>query len=99
MSRLSDEEVLRTSRLMLLGGIPCLPLLWLVHILFHYPLTKEADRSPSLAPTLRRHMTWAAIGVVFWGIALIAWWATFVQLRESLGVTGDTLVVVDIKGT
>ncbi|KAI9222047.1 hypothetical protein BC828DRAFT_379441 [Blastocladiella britannica] len=94
----SDDAVLAVSRRMLAIGVPALPLMWLVHIFYTWPLA-HAPHHARIAPTLRRHMTWAGAGVLVYFVAFVSWWAVFATHRVSMGPLGDSLVVVDVKGT
>ncbi|ORZ41109.1 hypothetical protein BCR44DRAFT_128039 [Catenaria anguillulae PL171] len=82
---------------MLLLGLPALPLMWLLHIAYHWPHAKDPERG-LIQPTLSRHMKIAGVGVAVWTVAFITWWAVFATQRVKLGSLGDALVVVDVKG-
>ncbi|KAJ1515384.1 hypothetical protein HMI54_011769 [Coelomomyces lativittatus] len=93
----TQEEVIRNSRRMLLGGCFCLPLLWLLHLAYHLPMLKQPGYHP-IQGNLKKHLYLAGSGAFFWTCIFIGWWVTFTYLRNSLDVTGDRLSVVIPKG-
>ncbi|KAI9172900.1 hypothetical protein H9P43_007031 [Blastocladiella emersonii ATCC 22665] len=83
MPPMTDAELLKTSRTMLFLGIPALPLMWLLQIAYVLP---------------HAHIKYATVGVAFWTILFVTWWALFATHRRAWGAFGDALVVVDVKG-
>ncbi|RKP22638.1 gamma-secretase subunit PEN-2-like protein [Syncephalis pseudoplumigaleata] len=95
LERLSDAEITDVARKMFLGGLPCLPFLWIIAAVWLYPSVRE--RGPRV-PQLRQYHMYCIIGAVLWFIATTTWYAIFVNRRLDWGETGDRLTVVLIKG-
>ncbi|KAL7753615.1 hypothetical protein RI367_000571 [Sorochytrium milnesiophthora] len=96
-SKLSDADLLLTSRRMLYGGLAFLPLLWLVHVLLVFPEMRRQERA-NVRTALAKNVKLSAAGVVFWLAVWGGWWIAFAANRQRWGAMGDMLTVVIPQG-
>ncbi|RKP08021.1 gamma-secretase subunit PEN-2-like protein [Thamnocephalis sphaerospora] len=95
LSRMSDAEIADVARKMFLGGLPFLPLCWIVASVWLFKAARE--RGPRV-PQLRRYHTYCMVGAAIWFVISTAWFSIFVTQRLHWGAVGDKLTVVQVKG-
>ena len=94
---MKPEEQAKIAKKYFITGCFFMPLMWLVGVVWFFKpafITKE----PPPDPTLKRWVLACGLGLIISTILFVCWNAIFQALRESFGVTGESLTAVFPKG-
>jgi presenilin enhancer 2 len=110
--KLSEEQQLKTAKLLFYAGWACLPCLWLYNVFYFFPViwgssspaNRHAHPSEDVAVSaehvvLRKFIVYSLIGGILSTVPLVSWYAVYVTQRNSWGTLGDALSLVIPKGS
>jgi len=95
LEKMSNEELVKISRRMYLGGFFLLPWLWMVNYLYFYRLLKTKE---DIDPRVKKYVNNSLIGSILTAIPFIIWFIVFQTQRADWGIVGENLSVVVQRG-
>jgi len=87
LRRVSPEEKVNICRKYFLAGIPLLPWVWIINVLWFWREATKVDHIPQV----RRYTILSAIGALIYLAALGVWVGVYQSQRASWGALGDKI--------
>ncbi|CAI2168857.1 11477_t:CDS:2 [Funneliformis geosporum] len=87
-SKTTPPEILSLCKKFFYIGFLFLPWLWVVNVIYMWPLTKRSDID----------LYFSMAGALFWFIALSTWYGIFVNQRIAWGEFSDKIIVIPLRG-
>ncbi|CAG8541544.1 hypothetical protein RhiirA5_291378 [Rhizophagus irregularis] len=93
-SKIPPSEILSLCKKFFFIGLLFLPWLWVVNIIYMWPLTKHSD----IGKEIKKYLYFSMAGALFWLIVLSTWYSIFVNQRITWGEFADKIIVLPIRG-
>ncbi|CAG8691790.1 6404_t:CDS:2 [Dentiscutata erythropus] len=88
------QEALSICKKYFIIGCFFLPWLWVVNVVYMWPLTKRED----IGAQIKKYLYLSMFGAIFWLIVLVTWLTIFVTNRVGWGQLADSISVAIPKG-